>query len=143
MPKGITKAQKRYLKKIFEDSLNKNSQKGKKKSFAIAKASFYNESFKIFLEKEGVVSVSQKWKRKKQKGNKILKEDLDYKSYKINDILFITSTDKKIFDKFSESESSGMISKMKEEFDMEVLFKVKGKYNIKLDPEMFYVIKRA
>ena len=128
-PKGIKKEQKKYLKEVYETSL--------KKSKYYARARYYEEVFKIF-EELSFLDIKKEWKKKKPV---YIRESVDYKSYSLNDKKFIVSTDKKILEKFSNAERSGIIRDMNDEYEQEILFKIKSKYNISLHPDMYYVIK--
>ena len=113
-----------------------------KKARLIAKAKFYEECFKIFLKKENEIIVNEIWeKQNPKKLFSYIEEGIDYKKYNIGNNKFIVSTDKKILEKYSDSERKGMLRNINDEFEQEILFKIKNKYNIRLDPDMYYVIK--
>lgn len=141
-PTNTTKKERKYLKEVYESTLLKNRKRSKQKARAIAKAKFYEECFKIFLKKENEIVVNEIWNRKnKKKLFSYIKENIDYKKYKIGNNIFIVSTDKKILEKYSDSERKGMLRSMNDEYEQEILFKTKKKYNIRLDPDMYYVIR--
>lgn len=141
LPKEISKKEKQFLKEVYEKSLAKDKNKDPKKAKATARAMFYEEAFKIFLRKQRNIDILMEWKKRKDYRKKILNEDaLDYKKYKVNGKEFIVSTDKKILKKFN-SERSGILRDMKDEYETEILFQAKRNYGIKLHPDMYYVIK--
>jgi UTP:GlnB (protein PII) uridylyltransferase len=141
-PKNITRKEKKYLKEVYENALEKNKKKPIKKARSIAKAKFYEECFKIFLKKENEIIVNEIWeKQNPKKLFSYIEESIDYKKYNIGNNKFIVSTDKKILEKYSDSERKGMLRNINDEFEQEILFKIKNKYNIRLDPDMYYVIK--
>lgn len=128
-PKGITKKQKFFLKEVYDEAYKKERDKEKAKK--IARARFYEESFKIFIDKEK--------SQNKIKKIKFIKEDIDYKVYEVGSIKLYLSTDEKILNK--KAERKGIIRDMNDEFEQEILFKVKEKYDISLHPDMYYLIK--
>jgi len=138
-PKGLNKTQKNYLKEVYNQSLKKRKDPLKAKAYA--KARFYEEAFKFFCEKEGVININEEWKEKKKKRIRRINESIDYKVYLIGDKEFLVSTDEKLLDKFSNAERSGLLRDMDDEYEQEILFKAKEKYNIKLHPDMYYVIR--
>jgi hypothetical protein len=143
-PKNITKKEKKYLKEVYEKTLQENikKRKPKEKARSIARSRFYEEAFKIFIRKEKKVSVNEIWNKKnKTKLFSYIKESVDYKSYKIGNNKLFTSTDKKILEIFSDAERKGILRNMNDEFEQEILFKVKDKFNVRFDPDMYYVIK--
>lgn len=143
-PEGITKKQKIFLKNIYEETLKKNLRsKTKQKAKSVAKAKFYEEAFRIFCEKEGIIDINEEWKRKKKKRIRSINESIDYKVYLIGNKEFIVSTEEKILDKFSNAERSGLLRNMDDEYEQEILFKAKEKYNLRLHPDMYYVIRTA
>lgn len=140
LPKNISIKQKKYLKELYDNTYNSLiKNKDVKKAKAVAKAKVNEELFKIFCKKEGVLDINEQWKSKKKYS--YIKENTDFKNYRVNNIDFVVSTDKKILEKFSEAERKGMIRDMKDEYEQEVLFKAKEKYGVQLSPDMFYVIK--
>lgn len=141
-PKNITRAEKKYLKEVYYSALKENKRKETKKAKAIAKARFYEECFNIFLKKEKILTINEMWNQQnKKKLFTYIKESIDYKSYNIGNNKFIVSTDKKILEKYSDAERKGMLRDMTDEFEQEILFKAKSKYNIRFHPDMYYVIK--
>lgn len=124
-PEGINKKQKKYLKEVYFKSL--------KKSKRYAKARFYEEVFKIFKEQNDI-NILNIWEDKKY-----LKEELDYKKYKIKDKTLLVSIDEKLLKK--KGKYKGIIKNMDKLIEKEILFKIKEKYEIDLSPEMYYVIK--
>lgn len=137
-PVGISSKQKKRLKKVYIKSLRENSKKVEpEKAKNISKAKFYEESFKIFMKLEENKKNRVKFKIKKS----YIKEGIDYKVYKINGTKMAVSTDKKILDKFKTAERKGLLREMDDPYEQEILFKIKDKYQIEFDPDMFYAIK--
>ena len=144
LPENINSTERKYLKEVYHDTYKRNLSKGKDKAKAYAKAKFYEECFKIFCVRENVASVRDEWLNKKNDYKiikRLLAESIDYKVYKLNNIKLIVSTDKKILDKFPNAERSGMIRDMNDEYEQEILFKVKSKHGVRLHPDMYYIIK--
>lgn len=138
MPKGITKKQKMHLKKIYEDTYSKNLHKiGERKSKNVARARFYEEAFKIFMNQEQLLEEKPKIIKKKT----YIKESVDYKAYESNGAKLIVSTDEKVLDKFKNAERKGLLRDMDDPYEQEILFKIKDEYNIEFSPDMYYVIK--
>ena len=139
LPKNISKKQKRYLKELYYETYSSLIKtKNEKKARAVSRAKVNEELFKIFCKKE-VLNITEQWKTKKKFS--YIKENMDFKSYTLNNVDFVVSTNNKVLEKFSNAERKGMIRDMKDEYEQEILFKVKEKYNVKLSPDMFYVIK--
>lgn len=135
LPENITKKEKIYLKETYRAFYAKNLNKGKEKASRLATAKLYEECFKIFCKKEKITTIREEWLSKK-----FLTESVDYKTYELGKVKFVVSTDEKILKKFS-SEKKGLIRDMNDEYEQEILFKVKSKYGIRLHPDMYYVIK--
>lgn len=132
-PNELNKQQKEKLKTIYNFNLKKNKDKGTEKSKNIARAKFYEEAFSIFMEKEKKIGFSKKT---------YLKEEKDYKVYKANNTKMIISTNDNIFKKFSSIDRKGKLGEIKDEYELEIFFKIKDKYpEISFSPEMYYVIK--
>ena len=147
-PKGLTLKEKKILKEIYEETFQDRKKKsGKKKARYAARAKFYEEAFKIFISKQNKKTINEIWESKREKQERLnptyIKENIDYKVYKVNGIRFYVSTDEKILDKFSDAEGSGMLKNMNDEFEQEILFKTKEKYDVSLHPEMYYVIRKG
>lgn len=144
-PKGLTLKQKKYLKEVYDDAYKERRKKtSPAKAKKYAKARFYEESFKIFLQKEKAKTITERWKirnKKKKDFNINESKDIDYKVYRTNGVKFIVSTDRDLLEKYKNAERKGLLRDMTDEFEQEVLFNTKEQYGVRLDPDMFYVIK--
>ena len=135
MKKDIIKI-KRQIKEEYKQLIKKGKEKYKAK--AIAKARLVEEKFKLFKKKEYKKINKQKFEPKV----KTIKEGIDYNKFLVGKNKLILSTDEKILNKFEKTKRKGLIRNMTDDFEKDVLFTAQNKYNLTLDPDMFYVIKR-
>lgn len=127
---------KRQIKEEYKQLIKKGKEKYKAK--AIANARLIEEKFKLFNKKE-YKKLSKKSLKPKIK---TIKENTGYNKYLVGKNKIILSTDEKILEKFEKAKRKGLIRNMTDDFEKDVLFTAQNKYNLTLDPDMFYVIKR-
>lgn len=139
-PKGLTKKEKRYLREVYEDTLIRNLKKGEKRAKAIAKIKFNEETFKLFKKKENIKNITEEWNRRNKRHFTYIKENVDYKVYKVDGDKLIVSTDEKLLEKFEDKKRKGLLRDMDDEFEREIFFKVQEKYDINFSPDMYFVI---
>ncbi len=140
LPKKIPAKKRKKLKKLWEDVYKERKKiSGKKKAKYAANAAVYAESLKYFNRKEKNIKkyIKENWNKEKERK---INESVNYSKYRVNGSVFITSMDEKLLDKFDNPERKGKIKNMNDEFEREVLFDVKDKYDVTFDPNMYYVI---
>jgi len=103
-----------------------------------ANATVYAECLKQFGKKEQKAI-------KKKTARDLMKESInenkgEYRAYKIEDNVIMFSPKEKILKDFPEAERSGIIKNVNNEFEMEMILKAKDLYDIKLSPNLFFVI---
>lgn len=139
-PKGLSKKEKRYLREVYEDTLIRNLKKGEKRAKAIAKIKFNEETYKLFKKKENIKNITEEWNKRNKRHFTYIKENVDYKVYKVDGDKLIVSTDEKLLEKFEDKKRKGLLRDMDDEFEREIFFKVQEKYDINFSPDMYFVI---
>jgi len=93
------------------------------------KSNLFDKVYKKFLAEEEKVYDSKKKKKK-------------YKIRKVGSYSIIITTNEKTLNDFPNAIKKGIIRNATDEFTQEMLFKVRDKYDIKLHPDLYYIIYR-
>lgn len=120
------------LNEIWKDVYKKRRKKsGKKKAIYSANARVYAEMLKEF-------KINRLPKKNKIKLIKEKKEE--WNDYSIDDNVVHISTEKRMLDDFPSAEKKGIVKDANDPFEQEILTKVMDEYDIKIHPQMYYVI---
>lgn len=122
----------RIFENIYFDRLKRVDRK---RAFIDAKVYVTAQVLKEHLNKKDIMFI---WKHKEIKENSLPTDD--FKNYEVDGNIILLSTNKNLPDNFPNAERTGILKGIKDDFEIELIFKLEDKYEIKLHPEMFYVI---
>ncbi len=117
-------------KKVYKD---RRKKVGKAKARYSARATVIAEELQIWL-KENVKKSKKKDKKHSIENKK------EYPEYQVGKYKVVLTTNRKDLDDFPISKNKGLIGSIEKEFDKEVLYKLSKNKDVKLAPNLFYVI---
>lgn len=121
------------LNEIWKRVYNSRKEKvGIKRAKISANSRVHSELLKEFIEDNK--------KEKKSLVETIIVEEKKYNDYELGDIKVITTTDKKVLNKFPGAERSGKFKDIKDAFGREIVSKLLDKYEASIHPDMYYIV---
>jgi len=127
-----------YLNELWNEVYKKRKKKsGKEKAVYSANAAVYSEALKIFLGERSNIKKLWKTKSIETEMNEKVK---DYHTYDVDGHKVIITTEPHVLKDFPFAERKGQFKNMDDEFDREILSKLIDDYDVKIHPEMYYVI---
>lgn len=135
IPEINTSTRKEELTELWNKVYKKRKKiSGLKKAKYSANAIVYSEMLKEFTNTKKDY-IKNLWEQEQEE-----KEDSKYTIYPVEDMSVVVTTDKAVLKDYKNVDRKGMIKNAEDEFELEILDKLSDEYNIKLHPDLYYVM---